>query len=143
MRYLLLLAIACVLIAACATQTTTQPPKITSPEENRAVEALRIIDAALSKQNAFKMVAEGPMLSDMTGTNTFNWNGQNISQAEAMSKLSMWKEWIPKLEAERTKLLSNLDLYRKDTINEQNKIELQKTVHEVNSIMEEYYRLAE
>jgi hypothetical protein len=132
MRHLILLAIACVLITACATKSTIQPPKITSPEENRAIEALKIIDAALSKQNAFKMVSEGPMLSDMSGTNTFNWNGQNISQAEAMSKLTMWKEWIPKLEVERTKLLSVLDLYRKDTINEQKKIELQKTVLEVN-----------
>jgi outer membrane biogenesis lipoprotein LolB len=143
MKKMFLLGIACVLMAACATQTTVQQPKYSSAEESMAAKGLQSIDTAISKMNAFKTAAESGFLKDMTGTNTFNWNGRNISQSEAMSKFFMWKEWIPKMETARAKLSADLNQFSKDRTSELNKTELNKTLIEVDALLKEYNRQAD
>ncbi|MFH2001881.1 MAG: hypothetical protein ABIK28_19515 [Planctomycetota bacterium] len=143
MRNMLLTAITCILIAACATQSTSQQPKMTSPEESMAAKGFQSIDAALAKLNGFKIATESGFLNNMSGTNSFNWNGRSISQAEAMIKFGMWKEWIPKMETARAKLSTDTNQFSNDRTNEQNKAELQKTLIEVDDLLKEYNRQAQ
>ncbi|MFA5259871.1 MAG: hypothetical protein WC450_01440 [Candidatus Omnitrophota bacterium] len=143
MRRMLLTMIACVLITGCAAQSTLQQPKITSAEESMAAQGLQSIDAALSRLNGLKTASESGLLSDLSGTNSFNWNGRYISEAEAMAKFNMWKEWIPKMETTRAELSSVLNQYSNDRTDEQNKTELQKTLIKVDALLKEYNRQAE
>lgn len=144
MRCMILTTIACVLITACAaTHSTLQQPKITSATETMAVKGLESIDTVLSRLNIFKIASESGFWTDMSGTNSFNWNGRYISQTEFMTKFSMWKEWIPKMEDARANLSSRLSHYSNDRTNEQHKTELLKTVLDVDALLKEYNRQVE